>query len=146
MDDLIQIVYPDKELINDWMEYLADENQSLKLKLPVIDDGWSDHILSIMELCRIPYYPASIADKAAHIFYKIIKNHNYIDSNKRSAVVIVYLFLLINNFTLKEAIRYRSKDCTIQACAKKVADTRSSMHKRTVKELGQTFRVSVTAN
>jgi death-on-curing family protein len=97
------IEYPSRDILDWWVKYLEDEaNQSsLKKYLPVIDKGWIDNIAQIIELIQNDYYqPQELHYKAALIFYKIIKNHSYIDSNKRSSIIAVYLFYIINNYVL----------------------------------------------
>lgn len=38
--------------------------------------------------------------KAAHVLYKICKNHYFIDSNKRSSLIVLYLFCIINGYAI----------------------------------------------
>lgn len=44
-------------------------------------------------------YP-SIFDKAARLFYGLVKNHGFIDGNKRVAAHALIVFLRVNNFDL----------------------------------------------
>ncbi len=50
---------------------------------------------SAIALPRQPYYK-TIYDKAAVLFRSIIKNHPFVDGNKRAAVAVVTVFLLVN--------------------------------------------------
>ena len=61
--------------------------------LPKIDDGWFDSVLGIVELLKLPHYSDTLKHKGAHLFYKVVKNHLFIDGNKRSAVMIIYIFI-----------------------------------------------------
>lgn len=45
-------------------------------------------------------YP-SIFDKAARLFYGLVKNHGFIDGNKRVAAHALIVFLRVNSFDLK---------------------------------------------
>ncbi len=42
-------------------------------------------------------YP-SIVDKASMLFYLLVKNHPFVDGNKRMAMMILNSFLIINGF------------------------------------------------
>jgi death-on-curing protein len=45
------------------------------------------------------YENASISRQAATLFWGVIKNHPFLDGNKRTALVITDLFLRANGFT-----------------------------------------------
>lgn len=57
-------------------------------------------------------YP-SIFDKAASLFHSIIKNHPFLDGNKRTSLFSAILFLEYNgfevNFKMKEAVEFTLK-------------------------------------
>jgi death-on-curing family protein len=133
--------YPDNRWLRWWIDYLKKSNNTLKLKLPLTDDGWDYHMLGLLELIQQPYYtPEEVYHKAAVLFYKIIKDHKYIDGNKRSAVVIVYLFFVINDCMLLPSINLRE-------LAKKVAESKPRIYRhqrdnqdRWVKKLEKEFR------
>lgn len=127
------VYYPDKEDIEWWMNHLRGENPVLDLSLPVVDQNWSGHILNLIDLLKLSAYPEDVHHKAALLFYKIIKNHNYIDGNKRSGVVMVYLFYLVNGCMLQRTI-------DIQAVAKRVAASRPSRVDKWVHYLECEFR------
>ena len=65
-----------------------------------LSDGWVKKMLGIIETVKLPHYKEDIHHKAAHLFYKIIKNHLLFDGNKRSAVIVVYCFYAINGYVL----------------------------------------------
>jgi prophage maintenance system killer protein len=137
------LVYPSDKDIEQWLELLQSEDVNLKLKLPVVDNGWIKEILSIIERCRFPYFPVSVHNRAANIFYKIVKNHNYIDSNKRSGIVILYLFYLINDHVLiRKNMRYSGSQIDIEEMAKRVARSRSSRSENTVRKIENCLNAS----
>lgn len=139
-DDL---VYPSRRDIELWLELLQSEDINLGLKLPVVDKEWINEILSIIERCRFPYFSGSIHNRAANIFYKIVKNHNYIDSNKRSGIVILYLFYLVNDHMLiRKEMKYNGSKIDIEEMAKRVARSSSSRHENTVKKLENCLNAS----
>ena len=45
-------------------------------------------------------YP-SLFDKAARLFYGLVKNHGFVDGNKRVAVHALLVFLRVNSFDLR---------------------------------------------
>ena len=45
-------------------------------------------------------YP-SIVDKASRLFYGLVKNHGFIDGNKRVAAHALIVFLRVNSFDLQ---------------------------------------------
>ncbi len=57
------------------------------------DLGLVDSVLHHMK--NDMYYP-EIQDKASYLCYSVIKNHAFIDGNKRSAIVLTSYFLEIN--------------------------------------------------
>ena len=65
-----------------------------------LSDNWIKKMLEIIETVKLPHYKESIHHKAAHLFYKIIRNHLLFDGNKRSAVITIYCFYAINSYVL----------------------------------------------
>lgn len=61
-----------------------------------------DGILKRVFICcyGIELYP-KIEDKAANIFYNIIKNHEFENGNKRTALIVLATFVSINNLWIK---------------------------------------------
>ncbi len=96
-----RLSYPDKDLIKSWIKLLSSSPNFLQEYLPLIDENWYDEVMSPIEMVQFPYYEQDVHIQAAHIFYKLTKNHYFIDGNKRTAVVIIYLFLIINRLTFK---------------------------------------------
>jgi prophage maintenance system killer protein len=97
--------FPDSFAVNWWVEYLpTSDNSEIKKYLPKIDKEWKDRIMSVVSLVHMNYNNGYIAQDvhsvASFVFYKINKAHNEIDGNKRSAIIITYLFYLINDYAL----------------------------------------------
>jgi len=93
-------LYPDKEVLQRWVELLEQPTFVLHRYLPPIDEGWITTILATFDLLQFIYYSDSFHYKAAHMFYKICKNHYFIDSNKRSSIIVLYLFCIINGYII----------------------------------------------
>ncbi len=97
------IHYPSERILRFWIASISKpaEGNFLIPYLPEIDEDWYATMCSVFNLIRIPHYPQNFEHQAAHLFYKICKNHYLINSNKRSAVIVLYLFCLLNMFFLK---------------------------------------------
>ena len=107
------IFYPDKDLIEMWLVLLKSENIELKLKLPKEDEYWYKEVLDTIERIKWDFING-IIPKAAHLFYYLDKDHNFVDGNKRTTIVIVHLFLFVNGYKIKSPNR-------IEVLAKKLA-------------------------
>jgi len=104
--------------------------------LPHIDDVWFEEIISCFKTaCIVPVCRTDVFAAGARIFYKIIKNHYRIDGNKRSALICIYLFFLVNNVLL------RPQPATLYSLARKVADSREKSE-----HLIQTLRIFFVEN
>ena len=67
-------------------------------------------------------YP-SIAEKAAHLLYFVIKDHPFVDGNKRSASFLFILFLSKNNFLSNKKGERKISDNALVALALLVAES-----------------------
>lgn len=94
------MVFPDRDILRDWVNLLHEQPSFLRNHLPEMDERWIEEIGSIIDRVRFPYFKDDIHHKAAHIFYKVIKNHTLSDGNKRSAVIVLYIVYLLNDYIL----------------------------------------------
>lgn len=94
------VIYPDKTLLKQWIDKIQDPSVFPPEFLPLFEDRWFDEVVNVVELLKIPHYKEDIHHKCAHLFYKIIKNHYFTDGNKRSSVVVLYLFSSLNGFVI----------------------------------------------
>jgi death-on-curing family protein len=93
-------LYPDKEVLQRWVKLLEQPTFVLHRYLPPIDDGWITTVVTTLDLLKFGYYGDEFHHKAAHVLYKICKNHYFIDSNKRSSLIVLYLFCIVNRYTI----------------------------------------------
>ena len=93
------IFYPDKDIIDVWINFLKSENNILKTKLPITDENWYLQVIDTIERIKMPY-TVGIHMKTGHLLYYLDKNHNFLDGNKRTTIVIVYLFYFVNNYSV----------------------------------------------
>lgn len=84
---------------------LVKEILRFKEPLPEFETRFPSKLESILETPKQTFegkelYP-TIFEKAACYFYFIIKNHPFLNGNKRLAIVTTYVFLKLNNYNLK---------------------------------------------
>lgn len=65
----------------------------------------------------------SLEDKAAHLFYLIIKDHPFVDGNKRIAAFLLIIYLARNNYLLNKKGERKINDNTLVALALLVANS-----------------------
>lgn len=94
------LFYPKKQLIGGWANIVASLD-NLRDYLPAINDSWVATIESEITLTAMHPDRDDLAKSAARLFYRIIKNHRFIDGNKRSAVINTYLLVLYNRNSLQ---------------------------------------------
>ncbi|MFA7315502.1 MAG: type II toxin-antitoxin system death-on-curing family toxin [Candidatus Paceibacterota bacterium] len=116
-----EIFYPDRDIIELWVKFLKNENNDLKLKLPQIDSLWFEKVLDTIERVKMPY-SVGIHSKVAHLFYYLDKDHNFLDGNKRTTIIITYLFYAMNGYRILNAER-------VKKLAKKLAKSHGSRNK-----------------
>lgn len=116
-----EIFYPDRKIIEEWIKFLKRENLSLKLKLPTTDEDWFTKVLDTIERIKVSYI-LGLHSKVAHLFYYLDKDHNFLDGNKRTAIVTTYLVYILNGYKLTSPDKIRT-------LAKKVAMSHGSSHK-----------------
>ena len=59
-------------------------------------------LLSAVETCKLPYYQGKYM-KAAALFRSLVKNHAFVDGNKRTAALSLIIFLAENGCELQVA-------------------------------------------
>jgi death-on-curing family protein len=132
------IFYPTQKVLELWVKLLRDENSSLELSLPNIDEEWYQKMMDVVTRAKNSYYPAELHLRAAELFYNTNKAHNFLDGNKRSSILIVYLFYVIND-------RYITSHLDIRKMAKSLAKSHGrSQHDRWIEKLRKCFEDSTT--
>lgn len=101
-----EIFYPSREILESWVDIVRHANPIIELALPVINENWYLRVLGTIDRVNNDY-TQGISCKAAHIFYYIIKDHNFIDGNKRSGIAVTYLFFFVNGYEVRSAERIR---------------------------------------
>lgn len=127
-----KIEYPDRDTLEWWVKVLR-ETGDIDLSLPEINAVWYEQALGVIERVQYSYSSENLHDRAAEIFYNTIKAHNLFDGNKRTGILLVYLFYLINGHYIVSKLDVRRK-------AKEVARSRGrARHDGWIKKLSSAF-------
>lgn len=102
-----EITYPHRSTLELWIQILTDEDNTFKLSLPSIDEGWYQCMMDVVQRCEYSYSERELHLRAAELFYNTNKAHNFIDGNKRSSILIVYLFHIINDYEITSRLNIR---------------------------------------
>ncbi|MBU0570899.1 MAG: virulence RhuM family protein [Candidatus Omnitrophica bacterium] len=73
-------------------------------------------------------YP-SVEEKAANLLYLVVKNHSFVDGNKRIAAAIFIWFLERNGVLYRKDGKKRIEDNALVAITLMIAESRSAEHK-----------------
>lgn len=96
-----QIDLPTESDLHWWIKYLTSTENSifgLSDYLPAISDDWYQGVMNVVGVLNLPHYnKLNLYEMGACLFYKVNKAHNQIDSNKRSSIIVTFLFFLINS-------------------------------------------------
>jgi len=105
MESSSPVYYLDKEEVEEICFYLAERLFKFEEPLPEFKTRFPSKLESILEIPKHGFgnkelYP-TLLQKAACYFYFIIKNHPFLNGNKRLAILTTFVFLKLNNHTLK---------------------------------------------
>ncbi len=95
----MKLVYPTRPEIEEWATWVGNSG-SLYKYLPIVDARWAKIIEGEFQLTALSQDRNDALRFSARLFYRIIKNHRFVDGNKRSSLVNVYLFLSMNGLEL----------------------------------------------
>ncbi|MDO8511689.1 MAG: Fic family protein [bacterium] len=76
---------------------------------------------------------SSLEEKAAHLLYFVIKDHPFVDGNKRTAAFLFVYFLDKNNYLYKETGEKKINDNALTALALLIAVSAPEEKDRLVK-------------
>jgi death-on-curing family protein len=101
MDDLI---YPTRRDFEIFVGIISEGEYSITKYLPYTNESWYVSVTECVQYVKdTSYYEkCSVFDVGARLLYKITKRHELGDGNKRSAVLSVYLFFLLNDYGISQ--------------------------------------------
>lgn len=111
--------YPSEGDLRLFVRMVQRGNYTIGRYLPAISDDWfrsvADCVNYVAETSH--YEPCSFHEACSRILYKVAKKHELTDANKRSAVIAVYLFCILNDYRIIDPQ-------TLKHQAKRIASTK----------------------
>lgn len=126
---MANFVYIDKDFLKLFVSVLNEGEYPIKKYLPHIDEEWYDMVSECMNHFKNSSayeQELSIYEMAAKILYKIAKRHELGDGNKRSAVIAVFCFCLVNECAVISPQK-------LKQLAKRIASTRGRNNEELIK-------------
>lgn len=99
------MLYPERSDLEIFIRVITNDKYTISTYLPKISTDWYDVVCDCLDYVRttsLYTQSLSIHDCAARLLYKIAKRHELADGNKRSAVITVYLFYMLNDYMVVE--------------------------------------------
>lgn len=126
---MAKFVYPDESDFRSFVGIIKASNFRIKKYLPPIDDKWYEVISECVQYVHTTehYEDLSFIEVCARILYKVAKRHELGDGNKRSSVMAVYVFCLLNDY-------YINDPQTVKKQAKRVAATKGRLNEATMRK------------
>jgi len=118
------ITYEDaRAAIDDMADQMRKEKKELGLFGREKDDSFKGSLSAIHQTYEGKQLYASIEEKAAHLLYFIVKNHSFIDGNKRIAAAIFLWFLDLNGLLYADDGHKRIGDNALVALTLMIAES-----------------------
>ncbi|MBC7981661.1 type II toxin-antitoxin system death-on-curing family toxin [Candidatus Parcubacteria bacterium] len=117
---MAKIVYLKEKDFRDIIHILQNGKFDMKKYLPPVGERWYKVVTECSDyVTSTSHYEgeANFYDICARLLYKIVKKHELHDGNKRTAVISVYLFCLMNDYLI-----LNPED--IKKLAKRIASTK----------------------
>jgi death-on-curing family protein len=123
-----QAKYIDYEQAADAIDRFRKRLVTTKNATDLFGRDTSHKLPSILESIKQSYggkelYP-SLEEKAAHLFYFIIKDHPFVDGNKRVGSLMLLLFLVANHYLYNRRGDRKINDAALAALALLVAESK----------------------
>lgn len=95
------VVYPTAQDFKNFVQIVQSGEYKIKKYLPSVSEEWFVYIAECIEYVQMTEkYEVStdFHNICARILYKVAKKHELTDANKRTSVIAVYLFCLLNDY------------------------------------------------
>ncbi len=133
------LTFPDEEMLRFWISSIKQHPKAFREVsdyLPLTNRYWVSRMASVFSRVEYKYHAnqaiKDISGATADVFYNIIKLHAEIDGNKRSALICIYLFIIVN--LINTSHNYNN-----DAFSKKGAFKMYKMAKRIAKSKGNRY-------
>lgn len=126
---MAKAVFPDETDLRIFIRFLRERNTTITRYLPSIDEEWYRIVIDCINYVRDTshYEECTVIECAARILYKIAKRHELGDGNKRSSLMGVYLFCLLNDY-------YILDPAAIKEQAKRIAKTKGRSNEELIRK------------
>jgi prophage maintenance system killer protein len=111
------------KIIENLRNYFKDKGEKVNLFGKEKDHSLKSSISTIFQTFDGKDLYPSVEEKAANLLYFLIKNHSFVDGNKRIAAFMFIWFLKINDILYKENYIKRISDNTLVALCLMVAES-----------------------
>jgi len=111
------------EIVQTLRNYFRGKGEKVELFGKEKDHSLKSSISAIFQTFDGKELYPSVEEKAANLLYFLIKNHSFVDGNKRIAAFIFIWFLKINDILYKENYIKRISDNTLVALCLMVAES-----------------------
>lgn len=115
-----------KKLINKLKEKLIEKNEAGDLFGREVNNKFKSIIGTIYQTFDKKELYQTIEEKAANLLYLIIKDHPFLDGNKRIALFLFIYFLEKNNYLFKKSSEQKIIDTTLVALALLIATSNAN--------------------
>jgi prophage maintenance system killer protein len=126
---MAKYTYPTKGDFKNFIEILQEGNYPVKKNLPPISEKWFEIISSCVDYVGTTahYEDLSLIEICSRLLYKVAKRHELGDGNKRSSVMAVYLFCVLNDYFIW-------KPAVIKQQAKRAAATKGRVNELVIRK------------
>ncbi len=126
---MVNFIYPEKEDLKIFIDVLKSGQYTISKYIPETNNDWFDCIFDCIRYIKETHHyqhNPSVHNIASRILYKVVKRHELGDGNKRSGVIVVYIFYLLNNFAIINPEELKRQ-------AKRIARTRGRFFEELIK-------------
>ncbi len=126
---MAKFIYPDKKDLELFVEIIRDKKFSIIRYLPYTNKEWFQVISDCIKYVENTshYEPnLSIYEASSRLLYKVAKKHELGDGNKRSAVIAVHLFCVVNDCFIDNPQKLKLQ-------AKRAAKTKGRLNEEIIK-------------
>ena len=122
-------IYPSKNDLETFIFFIKENNFRITKYLPRINQAWFEIVSDSIQYVETTahYEPGDLFDCCARLLYKIAKRHELGDGNKRSSVIVVYLFCILNN-------KFVTSPAKIKREAKRAARTKGRENEKLIRK------------
>lgn len=102
----MEFVFPEEADLRLFVQLITSTRYKISRYVPATSDFWFETIFDCVSYIKSTAHYESDSDiyeVIARLLYKIVKRHELGDGNKRSAVIAVYLFCLLNDYAVTNA-------------------------------------------